>query len=101
MKRAKQNSIYTVLLLWSAALLCISGCTATGPKLIPRTVLFGNPVKSSPEISPNGKMMAYLAPVNDVLNVWVKTIGEEDDRVVTKDKIRGIRRYFWAEDSKR
>ena len=44
-------------------------------------------------------MMAYLAPVNDVLNVWVKTIGEADDRAVTEDKIRGIRRYFWAEDS--
>jgi dipeptidyl aminopeptidase/acylaminoacyl peptidase len=44
-------------------------------------------------------MMAYLAPVNDVLNVWVKTIGKADDRIVTKDKIRGIRRYFWAEDS--
>jgi len=87
-----------VLILWSAALLCIAGC-ATGPKLIPRTVLFGNPVKSRPNISPDGKMMAYLAPVNDVLNVWVKTIGEADDRAVTEDKIRGIRRYFWAEDS--
>ena len=88
-----------MFVIWSAALLCIAGC-ATGPKLIPRTVLFGNPVKSRPNISPDGKMMAYLAPVNDVLNVWVKTIGKADDRAVTEDKIRGIRRYFWAEDSK-
>lgn len=99
MRRLKQNSIYAVFVIWSAALLCIAGC-ATGPKLIPRTVLFGNPVKSRPNISPDGKMMAYLAPVNDVLNVWVKTIGKADDRAVTEDKIRGIRRYFWAEDSK-
>jgi dipeptidyl aminopeptidase/acylaminoacyl peptidase len=62
-------------------------------------VLFGNPVKTSPQISPDGKMMAYLAPVNNVLNVWVGTIGLEDDRVVTKDKDRGIRIYFWAKDS--
>ena len=99
MRLLKQNSIYAVFVIWSAALLCIAGC-ATGPKLIPRTVLFGNPVKSRPNISPDGKMMAYLAPVNDVLNVWVKTIGKADDRAVTEDKIRGIRRYFWAEDSK-
>ena len=99
MRRSKQNSIYAVFVLWGAVLLCTAGCAATEPKLIPRTVLFGNPVKSSPEISPDGKMMAYLAPVNNVLNVWVRTIGKTDDRAVTKDKIRGIRRYFWAEDS--
>lgn len=99
MKRSKSISILAVFVLWSAAVFCIAGCAATEPKLIPRAVLFGNPVKSSPEISPDGKMMAYLAPVNNVLNVWVKTIGKADDRAVTKDKIRGIRRYFWAEDS--
>ena len=79
MRRLKQNSTCSVLVLWSTALLYITGC-ATSPKLIPRTVLFGNPVKSRPNISPDGKMMAYLAPLNDVLNVWVKTIGKADDR---------------------
>ena len=69
-------------------------------KLIPREVLFGNPDKASPQISPDGKMMAYLAPVENVLNVWVKTIGKTDDKAVTKDDDRGIRRYFWAGDSK-
>ncbi|MHC4497565.1 MAG: S9 family peptidase [Planctomycetota bacterium] len=68
-------------------------------KLIPREVLFGNPVKTSPRISPNGQMLAYLAPVNNVLNVWVKTIGRDDDKAVTEDVDRGIRRYFWAEDN--
>jgi dipeptidyl aminopeptidase/acylaminoacyl peptidase len=70
------------------------------PELIPREILFGNPVKAAPKISPDGTMMAYLAPVNNVLNVWIKTIGKEDDKVVTRDDNRGIRRYFWAGDSK-
>ena len=78
----------------------LTGCATPEPELIPREVLFGNPVKAAPQISPDGKMMAYLAPVNDVLNVWVKTTGAEDDRVVTEDDNRGIRRYFWAADSK-
>ncbi|HYL42072.1 MAG TPA: S9 family peptidase [Ktedonobacteraceae bacterium] len=69
-------------------------------ELIPRKVLLGNPVKTSPQISPDGTRMAYLAPVNDVLNVWVGTIGSEDYAPVTKDTERGIRFYFWARDNK-
>ena len=34
------------------------------------------------------------------MNVWCRTVGKEDDRVVTADKYRGIRQAFWAEDSK-
>jgi dipeptidyl aminopeptidase/acylaminoacyl peptidase len=69
------------------------------PSLIPREVLFGNPVRTMPQISPDGKCIAYLAPVDNVLNVWVKTIGADDDQPVTNDTVRGIRWYFWAGDS--
>jgi dipeptidyl aminopeptidase/acylaminoacyl peptidase len=69
------------------------------PALIPRDVLFGNPEKAAPQLSPDGKMIAYLAPDNGVLNVWVRTIGKTDDRVITSDKKRGIRSYFWQRDS--
>lgn len=78
----------------------LSCSTRSESKLIPRQVLFGNPEKTMGRLSPDGTMLAYLAPVNDVLNVWVRTIGKDDDRPVTKDDNRGIRRYFWAADSK-
>ncbi|MFL5627027.1 MAG: S9 family peptidase [Ktedonobacteraceae bacterium] len=74
--------------------------SGTSIKLIPRKVLLGNPVKTSPQISPDGTRMAYLAPVNNVLNVWVGTIGRDDYVPVTKDTDRGIRFYFWAKDNK-
>jgi len=70
------------------------------PPLIPRDVLFGNPDKASPRISPDGKRLAYIAPDEGVLNVWVRTIGQQDDRAVTKDRNRGIRAYFWAPNNK-
>jgi len=69
-------------------------------KLIPLRILLGNPEKTSPQISPDGTKMAYLAPVNDVLNVWVGSVDSENYQPVTKDEERGVRFYFWAEDNK-
>ena len=66
--------------------------------LIPREILFGNPARVMPRISPAGDRLAYLAPDEGVLNVWVKTIGMDDDRAVTRDRGRGIRAYFWAQN---
>jgi dipeptidyl aminopeptidase/acylaminoacyl peptidase len=100
MKQLKLIRLSTVLAVSTGIVFFVLAGAAAEPELIPRVVLFGNPVKIFPQISPDGKMMAYLAPVNNVLNVWVKTIGKEDDRVVTKDTDRGIRRFFWAGDSK-
>ena len=71
------------------------------PELISREIFLGNPVKSQPRLSPDGAKIAYLAPSEtDVLNVWVRTVGKNDDRMVTHDTHRGIRTAFWAHDSR-
>src|SRR5689334_24112532 len=78
---------------------CGAGQT-DGKSLIPRQVLFGNPERATPRLSPDGTQLAYLAPVNGVLNVWVRTLGKTDDRAITNDTHRGIRRYFWQFDNR-
>ncbi len=88
-----------VIIVGIVALRAIQMKTGTTAKLIPREVLFGNPVKARPEISPDGKRLAYLAPIDNVLNIWVKTVGLNDDHAVTSDKHRGTRNYFWSPDS--
>ena len=70
------------------------------PELIPRNVLFGNPTRLSPAISPDGGRLAYIAPVDGVLNVWVGTLGCDDFRPVTDDRDRGIRFFGWAHDNR-
>src|SRR5581483_3067616 len=71
------------------------------PPLIPRETLFGNPERTSPKLSPDGTKLAWIAPdKKNVLQVWVKTLGKDDDKVITADKKRGIRQYSWAEDNK-
>lgn len=70
------------------------------PKLIPREVLFGNPERTSPRLSPDGKQLAFLGPVNGVQNVWVAPIGDlTQAKPVTADKKRGIRMHAWAYDN--
>ena len=71
--------------------------TAQLTPLIPREILFGNPERTKPKISPDGKYLAYIAPDDkNVLQVWVQTIGKQDDRQVTADQKRGIRMYLWT-----
>ena len=72
--------------------------------LIPRTVLFGNPERTQPRISPDGQRLTYIAPLDGVLNVWVGPVGHDAGdgafEPVTRDTDRGIRLYFWAEDGR-
>jgi dipeptidyl aminopeptidase/acylaminoacyl peptidase len=71
------------------------------PPLISREILFGNPEKTAPQMSPDGKKLSWLAPdKKNVLQVWVQTIGQKDEKSVTNDKKRGIRQYLWAKNSK-
>ncbi|MCA9186222.1 MAG: S9 family peptidase [Pirellulaceae bacterium] len=65
--------------------------------IIPRTILFGNPERARVRLSPDGKQIAFLAPRDGVLNVWVASVETPDRaRPVTHDTHRGIRSFFWA-----
>jgi len=67
------------------------------PPLIPRDILFGNPQRSSPRLSPDGQHLTYIAPdAKNVLQVWLKGTEGSEDRQLTQDKKRGIRSYFWT-----
>lgn len=70
-------------------------------ELIPRHVLFGNPERVSPAISPDGRRLAWIAPDSGVLNVWVAPLGDlAAARPVTEDRDRGIRMFGWAYDGR-
>ncbi|MEQ9359124.1 alpha/beta fold hydrolase [Coleofasciculus chthonoplastes] len=67
------------------------------PPLIPRETLFGNPDRTRPQLSPDGKYLAYVAPdEKNVLQVWLRTVGKDDDQQLTVDQKRGIRLYVWT-----
>ncbi len=72
--------------------------------LIPRDHLFGNPTKAGGKLSPDGKWLSWLAPVDGVLNIWLAprgTLGDDRDaaKPITKATERPIRMQMWAPDS--
>jgi dipeptidyl aminopeptidase/acylaminoacyl peptidase len=65
--------------------------------LIPRSALFGNPVRTQARLSPDARYVSFLAPRDGVLNVWLAPYGKLDEaKPITNDRKRGIREHFWA-----
>ena len=69
--------------------------------LISRDVLFGNPDKAMARLSPDGAFVAFLAPDEGVLNVFVAPTDDlSAAEVVTADRGRGVRVFSWAYDNR-
>ncbi|MET4729054.1 dipeptidyl aminopeptidase/acylaminoacyl peptidase [Lysobacter enzymogenes] len=90
--------------LLTAALACalapvaaIAAAPSSAPDLIPRDLLFSNPERTNVEISPDGRYLSWVAPVDGVLNVWIAPadrLGEA--KAVTRDRARGVSQYRWS-----
>lgn len=109
MKTANSLSgVFNILIIAVGYLLIVSTAPAfsvdNNPEasktpLIPLEVLFGDSDQSNPQLSPDGRYMAYSAPFEGVANIWIRTVGLQDDRPLTKDTGRGIWSYQWAYNS--
>src|SRR4051794_6884199 len=89
------------------AVLLLSCATARAmePPLIPREVLFGNPERTAPQLSPDGTRISWLAPAkNGVLNIWARSLSDSrqaaEAQPVTNEPHRPIFWYTWAGDGK-
>jgi dipeptidyl aminopeptidase/acylaminoacyl peptidase len=98
--RDNQHYRFRSGLLMTAILFIFIPCFSEGKDLIPRAIIFEAPEKLDPLISPDGKYISYLAPIDQAMNVWVRTVGMNDDRPLTNDTKRGIMKHAWARNSK-
>src|SRR5215468_8497386 len=98
------NRRHHLLRVALSALSLFGGFSVAGTsdvRLIPRTALFGNPVRAQARLSPDGRYLSFLAPKAGVLNVWLAPAGKlTAARPITDDRKRGIRQHYWAEDSR-
>src|SRR5687768_11025256 len=93
-----------ILLAAAAASLPLSNVPALAQDempLIPREKLFGNPTKAAGRLSPDGQWLSWIAPRDGVLNIYVAPVSNPAAaKPLTNEKLRPIRQYFWAPDSK-
>lgn len=88
-----------ICVLLFSLVICTSDELYSEIQTIPKEVLFGNPGKQFPRISPDGKRLAFLAPdSNNILNILMKNLNEAKEECVTFNK-QGIHSFFWRYDS--
>jgi dipeptidyl aminopeptidase/acylaminoacyl peptidase len=69
--------------------------------LIPRQKLFGNPAFFGPKLSPDGRRLSWLAPVDGVLNIWVAPADSvAAGQPVTRTNGRPINWHDWSPDGR-
>ncbi|RDD84352.1 S9 family peptidase [Streptomyces parvulus] len=70
------------------------------PESIPVKALFAPPSRSSTSISPDGSKIAYLAPWQNRMNLWIEDVDPpgRPRRVTAED--RGLLSYHWTGDSR-
>lgn len=69
--------------------------------LIPLSCLFASNAYSAPKISPDGRMVSFLARHRGCLNIWCGPWRSNEYRPVTSYSERDISHYRWAPDSAR
>ena len=68
--------------------------------LLPRQLIFGNPDRTGPRISHDGKRIGWIAPKDGVLNVFVAPVDDlSKAKPVTDSKVRPIPFFLWAYDN--
>ncbi|HTR86344.1 MAG TPA: S9 family peptidase [Reyranella sp.] len=72
------------------------------PDLIPRRLLFSAPDRTRVNISPDGKLIAFLRPVDGVQNVWVAPLADPgSERALTKISDRDVNsQIVWPYDNR-
>ncbi|MEU0135665.1 S9 family peptidase [Streptomyces sp. NPDC006296] len=59
---------------------------------------FGPPPRAKVTLSPDGRRMAYLAPWENRMNVWVESVDTPGDARCVTTEDRGVVSYHWTRD---
>lgn len=70
------------------------------PRRIPVEEFFKKPDRAYLRLSPDGRRLAWLAPHERRLNVFVRDLDTGDERRVTDARERDVAGYLWASDDR-
>lgn len=66
------------------------------PPIIPRKVMFADADYAVVRLSPDGRWLAWIAPYDNVPNIWGKDLPDGEPKPWTKEKGRGITSFSWT-----
>ncbi len=90
----RKKKISGFILLFTAVFLA-SGTLLSQP--IPSSVLFSYPQRDEIRLSPDGEKVSYIGYDNNrIRNIFIKTIGKNDDRFIIEDLENEIISYNWS-----
>lgn len=96
----KKLLIRLALVLMPIALLIEAQAATELPPLIPVEDFFRKPTKAGFQISPKGDYLAYAAPWNSRMNIYVQKIDSKDEAVrVTSATERDVGGFTWVNDN--
>ncbi len=94
--------MFKYLFCLTMILTTFSSLQAQQPPIVDRELFFGNPEIAGSQLSPDGKFISFIKPLNGVRNIFVKTINEPFTaaKPITNETKRPIPSYFWSQDGK-
>ena len=94
--------MFKYLFCLTFVLMTFSTISAQQPALVDRELFFGNPEIAGSQLSPDGKFISFIKPLNGVRNIFVKGINDPFTaaKAVTNEAKRPIPSYFWSQDGK-
>lgn len=105
--RSHRAAVLTSALLGAAIIIGAMPAVGAEPdavqrtSLVPRDALFASPTYSELQISPDGKQLAFLHPLNGVLNVWIAPLDDiEAATAVTRFDTRPPDSFQWSPDGR-
>lgn len=87
-------------LILALTLGCLVAWAAEPPPLIPRTSLFHPAERSAPQISPDGRLLSWIAATNGASGLWVRSFEPGEPRLVALDPNGTLRQPTWQADSR-
>ncbi|MEP7009548.1 MAG: S9 family peptidase [Acidobacteriota bacterium] len=74
---------------------------SSDPPLVPIEQWLAEPQDAAARLSPDGRLLAYLALYEGKANVWVRSLPNGEGRPVSRETERPIDQFFWSADGRR
>jgi dipeptidyl aminopeptidase/acylaminoacyl peptidase len=84
-------SILILIFVWG----CNQSSIKNSTNIISVESFFSKPQQTEFKLSPNGKYISYLKPYKNKLNIFIKDIDKNEEKLITSVADRDIELYFW------